>query len=326
MTGRGRVRAVSPVTERARALVAERTPEAVAIGRAAGDLINDPGVRRDHPCRAGSPRRPRVPRGPAPRRPGHRPLARRAPAAARRREPGDPRHHPSRSGGAHPRRRRRAAPRDGPRAALAGLRPARPHDHRRAGTHVAARPPGGGAGRRLDHHRLARARRRPRHPRRAVPLGRARAARLLALALGAAPRGLDDRDHPARRPRRRPAAGDRPQGLAILADLIGDADPDVQKALSWALRSLSTSTPAPRPRSCARGGHGPRDGRRPSRLGRARRPREAPRRDGRRAADRRRRHPQAPRRPIDLPRRRSRRGFTGLGVAVPPADRSRDRG
>ncbi len=39
-------------------------------------------------------------------------------------------------------------------------------------------------------------------------------------------------------------AGRQPEiarkGLAILTDLIGDADPDVQKALSWALRSLST--------------------------------------------------------------------------------------
>ncbi|HEY6568744.1 MAG TPA: DNA alkylation repair protein, partial [Candidatus Limnocylindrales bacterium] len=29
------------------------------------------------------------------------------------------------------------------------------------------------------------------------------------------------------------------RALPILADLIGDADPDVQKALAWALRSLS---------------------------------------------------------------------------------------
>jgi 3-methyladenine DNA glycosylase AlkD len=38
-------------------------------------------------------------------------------------------------------------------------------------------------------------------------------------------------------------AGRRPEvarkGLAILADLIGDSDPDVQKAISWALRALA---------------------------------------------------------------------------------------
>ncbi|HEY6571517.1 MAG TPA: DNA alkylation repair protein, partial [Candidatus Limnocylindrales bacterium] len=33
---------VSPVTQRARELVAERTPAALALGRAAGDLVNDP--------------------------------------------------------------------------------------------------------------------------------------------------------------------------------------------------------------------------------------------------------------------------------------------
>jgi 3-methyladenine DNA glycosylase AlkD len=30
------------------------------------------------------------------------------------------------------------------------------------------------------------------------------------------------------------------RGLAIVADLVGDAQPDVQKALSWALRSMAT--------------------------------------------------------------------------------------
>jgi len=42
-------------------------------------------------------------------------------------------------------------------------------------------------------------------------------------------------------------AGRRPEvarrALPILADLIGDADPDVQKALSWALRSLTLVDP-----------------------------------------------------------------------------------
>ena len=34
------------------------------------------------------------------------------------------------------------------------------------------------------------------------------------------------------------------RGLAIIGDLIGDAEPDVQKALSWALRSLTLVDPA----------------------------------------------------------------------------------
>jgi 3-methyladenine DNA glycosylase AlkD len=43
------------------------------------------------------------------------------------------------------------------------------------------------------------------------------------------------------------AAGRRPEvarrGLAIVRDLIGDAEPEVQKALSWALRSLTVVDP-----------------------------------------------------------------------------------
>ena len=43
-------------------------------------------------------------------------------------------------------------------------------------------------------------------------------------------------------------AGRRPdvatRGLAVLRDLIGDASPDVQKAISWALRSLTVVDPA----------------------------------------------------------------------------------
>ena len=54
-----------------------------------------------------------------------------------------------------------------------------------------------------------------RHPPRALPLGRARAARLLALALGAPARRLDDRHAAVRRPPARPRARDRRRhGLA----------------------------------------------------------------------------------------------------------------
>jgi 3-methyladenine DNA glycosylase AlkD len=35
------------------------------------------------------------------------------------------------------------------------------------------------------------------------------------------------------------------RGLALMGQLIGDAEPDVQKALSWALRALATLDPAP---------------------------------------------------------------------------------
>jgi hypothetical protein len=40
------------------------------------------------------------------------------------------------------------------------------------------------------------------------------------------------------------APGVATRSLSILGDLIGDAEPDVQKALSWALRSLTLVDPA----------------------------------------------------------------------------------
>ena len=114
----------------------------------------------------------------------------------------------------------------------------------RARAHVAAAPPGGGRGRRLDHRRHARAPVRQGHPRRAVPLGRARAADRLAVALGAAARRVHDRHDAVREPQRRARARrSRRRSLPILATLIGDAEPDVQKALSWAYRSMAARRP-----------------------------------------------------------------------------------
>ena len=85
-----------------------------------------------------------------------------------------------------------------------------------------------------------------RHPPRAVPLGRARAARLLAVALGAPARRLHGRHAAVRGPSAGPGPEIAGHGLALIDELIGDDQPDVQKALSWALRSLARST---RPRS-----------------------------------------------------------------------------
>ena len=57
--------------------------------------------------------------------------------------------------------------------------------------------------------------------------------------LGAPPRRLDDRDDDPRRPAPRPRpAGRRPRPAAA-GNLMGDAEPDVQKALAWAYRSLT---------------------------------------------------------------------------------------
>ena len=78
------------------------------------------------------------------------------------------------------------------------------------------------------------------HRRRAVPLGGARAARLLPVALGAPPRRLDDRHDDPRQPPHRPRArGRRRRPCRCSTQLMGDAEPDVQKALAWAYRSLA---------------------------------------------------------------------------------------
>jgi hypothetical protein len=84
---------------------------------------------------------------------------------------------------------------------------------------LAADAPRGPRSGRVDHRRHAGPPVRRRHPARPAPLGGARAARLLAVALGAAPRRLHD-GHAAARPRRRrrrtsPVVVER--GLALAA-------------------------------------------------------------------------------------------------------------
>ena len=98
---------------------------------------------------------------------------------------------------------------DGDGASLVRVRPARADDRRRDGAHVAARAAGRPRGLGVDHGRFARPRRRQGHPRRALSLGRARAARLLAVALGAPARRQHDRDDPVHRPPPRPRADRR---------------------------------------------------------------------------------------------------------------------
>ena len=116
------------------------------------------------------------------------------------------------------------------------------------------------------------------------------------------------------------------RALPILGDLIGDADPDVQKAISWALRSLSvvdreaTIAFLRREAETARAtddGHRAWVVRDALEKLAARRRRPAPPRG--------RRHPQAPRRPVDVPRRRHGRGVQ-LARRRGPARRARGRG
>ena len=144
------------------------------------------------------------------------------------------------------------------------------------------------------------------HRRRAVPLGRARAARLLSPSrwerrlVGSTIATMTHVDRRrGRDPGRRP-----PRALTLLGQLMGDAEPDVQKALAWAYRSL-------------RGRRHRRDHRRPAST---RRHRAVATADGHRAwvirdtlskldpavadelRDPPRRHPQAPGRAVDLAR------------------------
>ena len=168
--------------------------------------------RSRRPCVAASPRLadPEYLRRPAARRArdraGHRrPLAaagRRARAASARRRSGD-RPTPLLFLADRLFREPRA------RAPLVRVRPPRADAGRRARADLAAPPPGGPRGGRLDHGRHARPSVRQGHPRRALPLGRARAARLLALALGAPARRLDDRHDAPRRPSARPRSRGR---------------------------------------------------------------------------------------------------------------------
>ena len=92
-----------------------------------------------------------------------------------------------------------------------------------------------------------------------------------------------------------------PTALGLLEQLMGDAEPDVQKALAWAYRSLAQRDLAATTAALRRpDGPGGRAQRRQSRLGDPRQPLEARTRRRRRAARALDRHPQARRRPLDL--------------------------
>ena len=112
-------------------------------------------------------------------------------------------------------------------------------------------------------------------------------------------------------------------GLGILGDLIGDAEPDVQKALSWALgrspRSTSPATVAFLRREARTAAD---DGRRPPGLGRPRQPRPScrprPRRSSRRSSTA---SAAAPGAPSTSRASATAADFLAFGLAVPPAER-----
>ena len=88
--------------------------------------------------------------------------------------------------------------------------------------------------------------------------------------------GSTDRDDAVRRPPPRPRADRRGQRPGLIRQLIGDDEPDVQKALAWALRSLVLVDPAAVGDLLRRaGGHRRANERRPPRLGHPRRPFQA---------------------------------------------------
>ncbi len=93
--------------------------------------------------------------------------------------------------------------------------------------------------------------------------------------------------------------------LPLLAKLMGDAEPDVQKALSWAYRSLTVVDAAATEAALrAEAGRAVETRRRPSRLGHPRHARQARSRDGRGAPCEPGRHPQASGRTRHVGRRR----------------------
>ena len=113
-------------------------------------------------------------------------------------------------------------------------------------------------------------------------------------------------------------------GLAIVGDLMGDPEPDVQKALSWALRTLADRGPAGHRRLPARRDpHGPRHRRRLPRLGDPRHaarscPRRSRRSCGTAVAGIRRR----PGAPSTSRASATAADFLAYGLAVPPAERT----
>ena len=295
----------SAATELARAFVADHLDEATALGRDAGELVGDPSALVTH-LREGlaCARRPGVPRGPGPRRPGDRADRRRPPAAP----PRDTRALMTRDARRpqldRARRRRPAAPREtcssstgSPSGSWSGRSSRSP-----SGPGSSPAPPPAEADNWITVDTLAHVMAR------GILAETYRWAELEQLVVSPSRWerrlvGLDDRGDPARRPHRRPHARMSPaHGLALVRDLIGDAEPDVQKALSWALRSMSVVDPDAtvaflHAEAAQRGG----DRRRPSRVGRPRQPGEAPVAHRGRAPAHRRRRPQAPRRPHHIP-------------------------
>ena len=258
--------------------------------------------------RPSSARRPGVPRRPASGRPRHRPgprrpLAarwRRSPAASARRPRGD-RATPLlfvadrlfrepeleaalvrvRAARAHP---RRPTP-SGPGSSSAG-RPASPDDWITVDS--LAHPYGKGIA--AEPYRWAELEQLVYSP----------------VALGAPPRRLHDRDDDPRRPHARPRArGRRRTPCRCSEQLMGDAEPDVQKALSWAYRSLAVVDHAATV-AALRDETGPRRRERTTAIARGSSATPSPssiRRRRRRPRDRLDRHPQAPGRPVHLGRR-----------------------
>ena len=200
----------APPRSDAVAFVAEHKPRRRGARSRPRRADRRPGARSRQALRAGlaGARRPRVPRGPAARRARDRRPVRRPLAADRGREARLPRGDAPRADvapGCSSPTGSSAKPELEARWFAFGLlerlvadEPERTWQLLRRAAREAAR---------LDHRRPPRPRRRQGHPRRAVPLGGARAARLLAVALGAPPRRLHDRHDAVRRPT--PAASPR---------------------------------------------------------------------------------------------------------------------
>ena len=254
-----------------------------------------PARRSGVPRRASSGSRPGS--GRCLRRPLAAPRGRRsaASASATRRRPAD----------AAPVRRRPPLPRAGARGALVRLRPPRADPRGRAGADLAAPAPRRARGRRLDHGRLARppvrARASSREPYRWAELEQLvySPSRWERRLVGSTIATMTHVGPPAR-PRSR---GRRPRASRSSRQLIGDAEPDVQKAL---VLGLSLARPSSTRRADDRGlraetDAGRRDGRRPSRLGHPRHAGQARPGDGRGAPRPPRRHPQATRRAVRPP-------------------------
>ena len=206
----------SEATAHAVAFVAAHRDAAEALGAALAEFTNDPdGFAAALTAGPGRPRRPGVPGRPTARRPRHRRGPRRPLAVARRRPARVPERLEGRARHAPPVHRRPPLPRARARSALVRLRPPRTDPRHRDRAHLAADAPSRPRGRRLDHRRFAGPPVRQGHRRGDLPLGRARAARLQPVSLGAPAHRLDHRDDDPRRPQARPRSrGRRPRPAA----------------------------------------------------------------------------------------------------------------